>query len=200
MKVVVLSPHPDDLELFVGGTVLKHLARGDEVVEILVTDGQKGCPENFAVSLSGGKPLKDVGKRRRAEAESAARFLNIEIRPLGLMDGELKRDDGQPIVRSVRRESPDLIYAPEPETPYYLHPDHLFVGKLSLSFRPVRLYHSLRPNLRVDIRAFRKEKMRAIMFHRSQWYVWSFLLPLATKGRWRIFSSFESFREVHDRG
>lgn len=38
-KVVIISVHPDDETLGCGGTILKHLRRGDEVHCILVTSG-----------------------------------------------------------------------------------------------------------------------------------------------------------------
>ena len=37
-KVIVISAHPDDETLGVGGTILKHLSEGDEVFWIIATD------------------------------------------------------------------------------------------------------------------------------------------------------------------
>lgn len=37
MKVVVIAPHPDDETIGCGGTVLRHLAEGDDVTWVIVT-------------------------------------------------------------------------------------------------------------------------------------------------------------------
>jgi len=183
----VIAPHPDDLEIFCGGTVIKHVRGGDRVIEILATDGQKGSLLSF---LRGWKPSQQLARRRREEAERSASFLGVELRALGLMDRELTVP---PLQEALKRESPDLIYAPDPEFTFYSHPDHLTAGRAAAPFRPIRFYHTTRPNLRVDIREVLKEKKRAIKLHRSQWSVWGLTFPL--RGR-RISTPFEEFREL----
>ena len=37
-KVIVISAHPDDETLGVGGTLLKHKAQGDEIYWLIATD------------------------------------------------------------------------------------------------------------------------------------------------------------------
>jgi LmbE family N-acetylglucosaminyl deacetylase len=189
MKVVVISPHPDDLELFCGGTVMKHVRKGDEVVEILVTDGQRGSLLSF---LTGG-PSQSLGKKRREEARRAASFLGIKLKTLGLVDRGLDENLGPLLLKALREESPSLVYAPDPEFASYHHPDHLAVGRSVSSFRPVRFYHTTKPNLRVDIREVLDKKIKAVKIHRSQWWVWGLLFPL--RGR-RISLPFEEFREI----
>jgi LmbE family N-acetylglucosaminyl deacetylase len=189
MRVVVIAPHPDDLELFCGGTVIKHIRGGDKVIEILATDGQRGSFLNF---LRGWKPSQKLAQRRRAEAEQSASFLGVELRALGLMDRELTPKTVPLLQKAVRRESPDLIYAPDPEFTSYSHPDHLTAGRAAAAFRPIRFYHTSRPNLRVEIGEVLKEKKKAVRLHRSQWWV----RPILWLRGFRIFSPFEEFREL----
>jgi len=188
MKVVVLSPHPDDLELFCGGAVVKHVRNGDEVIEILVTNGQRGSPLRFLT----GQPSQRLGERRRKEAERSADFLGVKLKALGLVDRQLKGFEDF-IAKTVKEESPSLLYAPDPEFTSYLHPDHLAVGRSVKSFRPIRFYHTSRPNLRIDIREVLEQKRKAVKIHRSQWWVWGLVFPLT--GR-KIFLPFEEFREL----
>jgi LmbE family N-acetylglucosaminyl deacetylase len=190
MRVVVIAPHPDDLEIFCGGTVIKHIRGGDKVIEILATDGQRGSFLNF---LRGWKPSQELARRRRAEAERSASFLGVELRALGLMDRELTPKTVPLLQKALRKESPDLIYAPDPEFTLYSHPDHLTAGRAASPFRPVRFYHTAKPNLRVDIGEVLKEKKEAIKIHRSQWSVWRLTFPL--RGQ-RISNPFEDFREL----
>ena len=42
MNVLVIGCHPDDVELGCGGTIVKHLDKGDEVYILVMTNGDKG--------------------------------------------------------------------------------------------------------------------------------------------------------------
>ena len=41
-RILIFSPHPDDVELFLGGTLLKHLSEGATVKIVLMSYGEKG--------------------------------------------------------------------------------------------------------------------------------------------------------------
>lgn len=198
MRVLVVSPHPDDMELFCGGAVLQHLSRGDEVVEVLVTTGQLGSVKNAFVrflGLEGTYELWKVGRKRFEEAKRVASYLGIELKSLGLMDGKVS-EHMKVVRRAILKERYDLIYAPDPHFTFYFHPDHIAVGRSLTGIKPVRFYHTTKPNVKVDIRKLRGRKVEIIMCHRSQWHVWGFLLPLSTAGRWSMFSKVEYFREI----
>lgn len=64
MKVLAVGAHPDDIELGCGGTLAAHVAAGDEVTMLVMTDGQGGP----------GDVLE-----RRNEQESAAKLLGAEL-------------------------------------------------------------------------------------------------------------------------
>jgi LmbE family N-acetylglucosaminyl deacetylase len=68
--VLAIGAHPDDVEIGVGGTLLRHAAAGDRIIHLLMTDGEAG----------GDK------RERVAEAEHAAKYLNATLVRTGLPD------------------------------------------------------------------------------------------------------------------
>ena len=42
MKILIFAPHPDDAEIGCGGTIAKHIAKGDQVKIIYITSGERG--------------------------------------------------------------------------------------------------------------------------------------------------------------
>ena len=100
MKVVFVAPHPDDVELFAGGTAIKHSAGGDETVKILLTMGELGA-------LFEGKNLAE---RREREAREGASIIGVsKLRFLGIRDRRVGLDEGtsEKIRRAVAKENPE---------------------------------------------------------------------------------------------
>ena len=64
--VLVLTPHPDDAEVFAGGTIAKMVAEGHRVVIVIASSGNKGSFEYDADTLAA---------IRREEATRAAAVL-----------------------------------------------------------------------------------------------------------------------------
>jgi bacillithiol biosynthesis deacetylase BshB1 len=108
--LVVFGPHPDDLEIGLGGTIARHTEAGYAVGLCDLTAGElssNGTPEG-----------------RRAEADAAARVLGAAWREnLGWPDGGITRTPE--LIRSavdvIRRHRPRAI-----AIPYWddRHPDH----------------------------------------------------------------------------
>jgi N-acetylglucosamine malate deacetylase 1 len=117
LDLLVFGPHPDDIEIGMGGTVALHARRGDRVGLVDLTRGELG---------SNGTPDERV-----AEAAEASAVLGATLRVnLGLPDGGLTADDeGQldAIVRCVRAHRPRAI-----AMPYWddRHPDHMRAAQL----------------------------------------------------------------------
>ena len=55
--ILVFSPHPDDLQIAMGGTVLKLLAENTRVIEVIFSAGQKSNPHLREEVI--------IGKRRK---------------------------------------------------------------------------------------------------------------------------------------
>lgn len=45
MRVLFVGAHPDDIEIGAGGALLKHLRRGDDIVYVVLSRGERGCPQ-----------------------------------------------------------------------------------------------------------------------------------------------------------
>jgi bacillithiol biosynthesis deacetylase BshB1 len=177
MRVLALGPHPDDVEIGMGGTVLALRDAGHEVVICDLTDGEPtpiGTPE-----------------RRAREAAEAARLLGVrritlEMPNRYLADSVEHRNRVAEIIRAVR---PELLFVPYWED---AHPDHRaaaalceaarFYAKLTRTsipgepFYPRRVIHflgshynlHLRPSFILDISPHMETKLRAVAAYGSQ--------------------------------
>ena len=118
--LLVIGPHPDDVEIHCGGTIAAHTRRGASVVIIDATRGELG---------SRGTPAE-----RQQEAAAAAKILGVATREnLDLGDGQLQQDglaQRQALVTCIRRHQPQLILG---ISPHAHHPDHRALGELLAS-------------------------------------------------------------------
>jgi LmbE family N-acetylglucosaminyl deacetylase len=116
--VLVLAPHPDDEAIGCAGTILRHVAAGDEVCVCIATDGRR----------SRALPDPDrMAERRRREASAAAGLLGVErLSWLGLAEGECSSEEvARSVLELLRQIRPDLIYAP---SRIDFHPEHFKVA------------------------------------------------------------------------
>jgi bacillithiol biosynthesis deacetylase BshB1 len=116
IDLLAIGPHPDDIEIGIGGLVAKHAALGHRVGLCDLTAGEMG---------SNGT----VGERL-AEAEAARQVLGAIWRVnLRLPDRALGRDEThfREVARVVRRERPRVV-----AIPYWAdrHPDHVAASAL----------------------------------------------------------------------
>ena len=120
-RVVVISAHPDDETLAIGG-LLQSLHRGGADLEMVIaTDGEAAFP-----SL-GSDRRAALGRRRRAEMTAALTQLELNDVPvtwLGFPDSALREADLSETLRPVTATA-DMCLAPWPEDP---HPDHRAAG------------------------------------------------------------------------
>jgi bacillithiol biosynthesis deacetylase BshB1 len=180
MKVDLLAfgPHPDDVELFSGGTVHRMNVLGYTTAIVDLTRGELGTR---------GTP---TGRKR--EASAAAKILGVEVREnLGLPDGNIENnhDNRVRIAAVLRKYRPTIVLAPPPVA---RHPDHARASKLigeasymaglakvdtgQDRFTPRKVLHyyehlfSSVPDMVVDITESFGEKMSAIRAYESQFY------------------------------
>src|ERR1017187_2374031 len=110
LDLLAFGPHPDDIEIGIGGAIARHVADGHAVGLCDLTAGELG---------SNGTP-----EIRRAEATAAARVLGVRWREnLGWPDGEIAATPD--LVRSavdlIRRHRPRALAIPYGRD---RHPDH----------------------------------------------------------------------------
>jgi bacillithiol biosynthesis deacetylase BshB1 len=179
VDILAIFAHPDDVELAVGGTLLKMKHLGYRTGALDVTAGEMGT--------------RGTVEGRAAEAEEAGRILRLDVREnLGLPDGHVFADDGSRtrLVRVLRRLKPKVILTHQEDDP---HPDHNHIVQLvreSARLASMRRYNEesgdeiipvpivahnvfsrrVQPSFIVDISDFLAEKMDAIRAHRSQFH------------------------------
>ncbi len=178
IDVLAFGPHPDDVEIFVGGTVAKLIDQGYKVGIIDLTAGEMGT--------------RGSRKERAIEASNAAEILGVTLREnLGLPDGGLNsrdHDHRHALVESVRKHKPSLVIAPSAKD---RHPDHAqgmqlvneacfmanvggYPSKLE-RHKPNAIIHypmwwHPKPDFIIDVSDQWEVRMKAISAYRTQFY------------------------------
>ena len=179
IDILAVFAHPDDVELTVGGTLLKMKDLGYRTGALDVTSGEMGT--------------RGTVEGRQEEAERAGKILKLDVREnLGLPDGHVFCDDDSrtKLVRVLRRLKPKVILTHQIDDP---HPDHNHISQLvreSARLSSMKRYdegtgdekipvpnvaHNIfsrrvQPSFVVDVSDFLEAKMDAIRAHTSQFY------------------------------
>ncbi len=128
-RVLVVIPHPNNAEIWCGGTLAVWINRGAEVHYLLCADGSRGS-EHPDVNP------EDLAAAREAEQLEAARVLGVaNVVTLGHPDGELEdtAEFRKEIVREIRRIRPDTVISSEPyRRNFAWHRDHRIAGQVAL--------------------------------------------------------------------
>jgi len=187
-QVMVVTPHPDDAEYGVAGTVARWIREDKKVVYVVCTNGDKGAND------ANIKP-EELAKIREKEQKAAARSLGVkEVIFLrhpdqGLEDTPEFRKE---LVRLIRMYRPDIIVTADPYRRYVWHRDHRITGQVTLdaifpyardhlsypdlieeglyphNVREILLWASEDVNYRSDITQTFHLKLEALRCHQSQ--------------------------------
>lgn len=180
MKILAVGPHPDDVEIGMGGAILVLRAGGHDVTICDLTNGEPtpiGTPE-----------------RRALEAREAAGVLGVQRITLEMPNRYLVDtvENRVQVAEVIRRIRPDILFAP-----YWVdaHPDHIAAAALSEAARfyakltkttipgepcyPPRVLHFIishyrlhvRPSFIVDVSSHIDTKIRAVASYASQFGV-----------------------------
>jgi LmbE family N-acetylglucosaminyl deacetylase len=162
-NVLAIGAHPDDIELGCGGTLVKHVAAGDEVSMLVVTNGEAG-------------PGKTG--QRRAEQRRAADILGVARLEFGaLPDGRVSNHEltlVHLIEDAVRRHRINLVYVHGAQDS---HQDHRAIAVATWGAarhaKNVLCYDSpssigFSPSVFVDISDTLEKKLAALECHSSQ--------------------------------
>jgi len=126
--ILVITPHPDDAEFGVAGSVARWTATGKQVVYIVCTNGNKGTSD---INL---KP-EQLSQIRMQEQRNAAKVLGVlEVIFLAYPDQGLEDtpDFRKQIVRLIRQYRPHTIVTADPYRRYIWHRDHRITGQVVL--------------------------------------------------------------------
>lgn len=187
-QVMVVTPHPDDAEFGVAGTVARWVREGKEVVYVVCTNGDKGTSD---VNMNPAK----LAKIREQEQLAAAKVLGVrEVIFLRHPDQGLEDtyEFRKQIVRLIRMYRPETVVTSDPYRRYLWHRDHRITGQVTLDAvypyarnlpaYPDLIEEGLMPhkvkrmlffgtedaNLRIDITETFDLKLAALRCHKSQ--------------------------------
>jgi LmbE family N-acetylglucosaminyl deacetylase len=120
LRIICFGAHPDDCELQAGGVATLWAAKGHKVKFVSVTNGDIGHWRDA------GGPL---ARRRKTEADQAAKLLGITTEILDIHDGELMvtLENRRTITRLIREWKADIVMSHRPND---YHPDHRYTGVL----------------------------------------------------------------------
>jgi len=175
IDILAFGAHPDDSELFAGGTLAKMAALGHSTGIVDMTRGELGTRGTPAI--------------RSKEANQAAQILGLTVREnLGLPDGNVlvTASARLKVIRMLRKYCPRMVM-----THYWddKHPDHVHTSQLvaeavhhsglakiqtrQARYRPpIILYFKLpaivTPSFVVDVSDFIEQRNAAIAAYRSQ--------------------------------
>ena len=119
VRIMVIAAHPQDPFERAGGTVAKHLARGDEAMFVSLTTGV--VTHAFDIFPSTGEDkLRDVEKvkdMKHGEFESGAKILGLtDWRVLDFPESPMLvgKDEYVTMVNLIREFRPDVVLCPHP--------------------------------------------------------------------------------------
>lgn len=174
VKVLVIGAHPDDEILGVGGTILKHIDKGDEVYCLIATKAYKPKWNDETIKMQ--KKQQDevdevLGIERRYNLDFDTTKLNT------LPHGEFN----EVMTKKIEKVDPDVIYTHYKDD---LNMDHRFVFHASMvATRPpnnIKLicYETLsetewndkpfKPNYWIDISSFIEKKIDAFRKYETE--------------------------------
>ncbi len=126
--VLVITPHPDDAEFGVAGTVVKWVAEGREIVYAVCTNGDKGTSD-YSMKA---KALAEIREREQlcaAEVLGVREVIFLRHEDQSLEDTPEFRKE---IVRLIRTYRPDIVVSADPYRRYIWHRDHRITGRVVL--------------------------------------------------------------------
>ena len=182
--ICAFGAHPDDVELFAGGTIAKSVAQGKKVAIVDLTRGELGS--------------RGTAETRAKESAAAQQILGVPHREnLNLGDGYFEVNQGSldVVIEVLRRLRPSMVLANALED---RHPDHgrgaelihraaflsglvkietrdSISGEIQMPWRPQAVYHGIQdrwrePSIIVDITGFEKIKAQAIAAYATQFH------------------------------
>jgi LmbE family N-acetylglucosaminyl deacetylase len=130
-RIIVFAPHPDDETLGCGGTIVKRITEGYEVIIIIMTDGRYSHLEAFGTDTNPTpEELKEI---RKEEVKKATKILGVPEQNLiflDFVDGTLEKNKDEAeekITEILNKNRPVEVYYPYRKEG---HLDHLAANQI----------------------------------------------------------------------
>lgn len=179
-KVIFFVPHADDLEFGIPYMCIESLLRGYNVIEVLMTDCQYGTKR---IEFRGNRLKRirthEINKTIEIYEKHTRNKLNVIW--AGFIDGHLTLNEKALnfVLDILRKNKPDIVFAPDPWYSLDFHHDHLNTGrlvyfalkKLNNTEKPNRIffYYSFKNTIPIKMKfSHIKIAMEALSQHRSQ--------------------------------
>lgn len=182
MKILAISPHPDDETLGCGGTILKHKDTGNKIYWLIITN----------IDVKNGWN-KGIVKKRQKEIESVAEMYGFEKTfkldyPTARLDVIPIQEIIESISKVILEIKPEIIYLPNRSD---VHTDHQITFKAAYSctknfrypfIKKILMYETLSetefalalpentfiPNVFVDITNYFERKLEIFKIYKSE--------------------------------
>lgn len=182
LDVLIITAHPDDAELCMGGTIAKFVKNKFSVGIIDLTKGELGSRGNE--------------KTRKLEAEASNKILGVKVRDnLDLPDGNImvNHENVLKVISKIRKYKPKIVF-----TSYFndRHVDHIngsnlvkkaffmsglvkvptnMNSKSQTHYRPMKLYYYMHfypfePSFIIDISDTFEAKMNSVKAFKTQFF------------------------------
>lgn len=156
---MVISPHPDDAEFGIAGTVASWAREGKQIIYVICTNGDKGTSDR---ALNPDR----LAEIRKQEQLAAAKILGVrDVVFLGYPDQALENTPSfrKEIVRVIRMYQPHTVATADPYRRYIWHRDHRITGEVVLdAVYPFARDHLAYPDLLAD--GLEPHKVRELLF------------------------------------
>ena len=202
-KVLIVSAHPDDMEIGMGGTAAKLADSGHSIVSVILTDGRRS-PNPFSITE------EKMAKIRYSESKKAAEILGISETIFLNFESITDRDQHTAtlqLVEIINSANATQIYTLHPTLDR--HPTHKLGGKITLdalsqtnvasssevwAYEVWGLFHTW--DRIEDITNHIGRKLKAIGEHHSQLAAIPYSDGIAGLNRWRAIFSDPAQKQV----
>ena len=190
-RVLLISAHPDDMEIGMGGTAAKMAASGDKLLSVVITDGRRS-PDPDSIGQEA------MAKLRKEEGEKACHVLGIQESQFfgfeSLAEESATRQATERLAELIKQFQPNEIFTLHPELDR--HSSHRAAGKVTIDAMSIAKSSAKLWAYEVwglfptwdrfeDISEQLETKLAAIREHRSQTAAIEYDEGIAGLNRWR---------------
>ncbi len=121
LTILAIGGHVGDMELTAGGVLASHSLKGDKIVTLALTAGERGVPA--------GRDVADYRKQKVSEAETFASMLGGEAIVFDIPDGELPDNEDLRfrVCDVIRKVRPNVLITHFKNS---MHKDHMTTHRI----------------------------------------------------------------------